>query len=397
MLLFWYALEFRLVLDFQRNSLYLSLSLFQQSYGADHDRHLNIPNETDATVLSAREFVAWYNGLPGSERFDPQLHRRRSVAIVGQGNVAVDVARILLAPIDALQRTDITAAALDALRASTVCSVQLVGRRGPLQAAFTIKELREMTKLPAVRCEWRADDFDGIADTLDTLARPRRRLTELMLTSLKASGTTTASAVAPGGKVFRPIFLRSPLHIEPDTNALLCSVNRLVGARAEATEATERLECDLVLRSIGYKARNVDAAVNFDTKHGHVNNSSGRVLRALPSGADLSSIDSIEDAHEVGLYASGWLATGPTGVILTTMSNSFGVAQRVCEDFAAGKLRADETRSGLGEADLRGKRVVLWSGWERIDRAEVAAAKGTEKPREKIIDVERMLSVAGEV
>lgn len=343
--------------------------------------------------MSARKFVAWYNGLPGSETFDPQLHLHRSVAIVGQGNVAVDVARILLSPIEALQRTDITAAALEALRASSVRNVQLVGRRGPLQAAFTIKELREITKLPAVRCEWRADDFVGITETLETLARPRRRLTELMLTSMAASATQTAAAT--GQKEFRPIFLRSPLRIEPDGNALLCSVNRLVGKRAEATETTEQLDCDVVLRSIGYKARNVDAAVNFDVKRGHVYNSSGRVLKALPSGTDMSSIDCIEDAHEVGLYASGWLATGPTGVILTTMNNSFGVAQRVCEDFAAGKLQADQKRPGLSEDDLRDKRAVLWSGWKRIDRAEVEAAKGTEKPREKIINVERMLSVAG--
>lgn len=344
-------------------------------------------------MLSAREFVAWYNGLPGHQDFAPQLHRHRSVAIVGQGNVAVDVARILLSPIDQLRRTDITASALDALQASRVERVHLVGRRGPLQAAFTIKELREMTKLPAVQCRWRPDDFLGIADELATLARPRKRLTELMLSSLAAQSPSAAVADSPP-KQFRPIFLRSPLSVEPD-NRLRLAVNRLVGQRAEQTAATELLDCDLVLRSIGYRAQNIDASVNFDDAHGHVHNNGGRVLKAVAPGADIS-IDCLEDKYERGLYATGWLATGPTGVILTTMGNSFAVAQRVCEDFEGARIDGvDVAKPGLDEADLRDKPVVEWAGWERIDRAEVEAATGTEKPREKIVEVERMLRVAG--
>lgn len=377
-----------------------------QAYGAEHDRRLNIPNETADTVLSAREFVAWYNGLPGSsERFDPHLDRHRSVAIVGQGNVAVDVARILLSPVDALQQTDITAHALEALRSSTVQRVHLVGRRGPLQAAFTIKELREMTKLPAVRCDWRPDDFVGIAAELAQLQRPRRRLTELMLSSMNAAAATDASRAdggdgGGGDKEFCPLFMRSPVAIESG-NRLRLAVNRLVGQRAEPTEHTELLDCDLVMRSIGYKAVNVDASVNFDGDAGHVRQHGGRVLRPIACGSDHTSIDGIEDRYERGLYAAGWLATGPTGVILTTMNAAFGVAQAVCEDFAAGRLSnvaADDslgsTRQGLDDRWLRERRVVRWDGWQRIDRAEVEAARGTSKPREKIVDVERMLAIS---
>lgn len=340
-------------------------------------------------MLSAREFVAWYNGLPGHQNFAPQLHRHRSVAIVGQGNVAVDVARILLSPIDQLRRTDITAAALAELQASRVQRVHLVGRRGPLQAAFTIKELREMTKLPAVQCRWRPDDFLGIADELPSLARPRKRLTELMLSSLAAQHASDSAT-----KQFRPIFLRSPVDVEPD-NRLRLAVNQLVGKRAEQTAATELLDCDLVLRSIGYRAQNIDATVNFDTVHGHVHNNGGRVLKPVAADADIS-IDCLEDKYERGLYASGWLATGPTGVILTTMGNSFAVAQAVCEDFEAGRIDgAEVAKPGLSAAELRDKPVVEWQGWERIDRAEKTAAAGTEKPREKIVEVEQMLVAAG--
>lgn len=315
------------------------------------------------------------------------------MAIVGQGNVAVDVARILLAPVDALRRTDITASALAALHASTVQRVYLVGRRGPLQAAFTIKELREMTKLPDVQCRWRPDDFLGIADELPNLTRPRKRLTELMLGSLAAN-----SSADDGGtqREFRPIFMRSPLQVEPD-NRLRLSVNRLVGARAEPTAATELLECDLVMRSIGYKAINLDESVNFNAARGHVNHHDGRVLKMLDGRADAATIDHIEDKFEEGLYASGWLATGPTGVILTTMSNSFAVAKTVCDDFAAGRIAIANDKPGLSDAELQDKPVVGWAGWERIDRWETDAVQGTEKPREKIVDVQQMLSVAGVV
>lgn len=246
-----------------------------QAYGADRDRSLNIPNETDHNVLSARDFVAWYNGLPGTKNLRPNLSEHKSVAIVGQGNVAVDVARILLSPIDLLAKTDITEHALRELRASQVKRVYLVGRRGPLQAAFTIKELREMTKLPDVRIQWRTEDFLGVADELANLARPRKRLTELMLASVAAQERTS------GSKELRPIFLRSPKSIDTNNNHLLVSVNQLVGDRAEATVVTEIIESDLVLRSIGYKSISLDDDLNFDERAGFVRNLGGMDIFTL--------------------------------------------------------------------------------------------------------------------
>lgn len=194
------------------------------------------------------------------------------MTIIGQGNVAIDVSRILLSPIDALAKTDITHSALQALSESKVEKVYLVGRRGPLQAAFTIKELREMTKLQGVNIRWRNEDFLGINEELPNLPRPRKRLTELMLSNLSQQ----QQQPEVGKKLFIPIFLRSPQHIDGSNNLML-TVNKLVGNNAVATTATEMLETDLIMRSIGYKSACLDKELNFDQKQGFVNNVGGKL------------------------------------------------------------------------------------------------------------------------
>lgn len=184
------------------------------------------------------------------------------------------MSRILLSPIDALAKTDITHFALQALAESKVEKVYLIGRRGPLQAAFTIKELREMTKLSGVNILWRGEDFIGINEELPNLPRPRKRLTELMLTNF------SQQKHQDGNKLFIPIFLRSPQHIDASNNLVL-SINNLVGNSAVATSATETLETDLIMRSIGYKSICLDKKLNFDEKQGFVNNVGGRLNHFL--------------------------------------------------------------------------------------------------------------------
>ncbi|KAH8372677.1 hypothetical protein KR009_002621 [Drosophila setifemur] len=343
------------------------------TYGADQDRKLELENEQLGNVISARRFVAWYNGLPGAEQLAPDLSGQ-DVTIVGQGNVAVDVARILLSKLDALKTTDTTEYALEALSRSQVERVQLVGRRGPLQAAFTIKELREMLKLPNVDTRWRSDDFAGIDPQLEKLQRPRKRLTELMLKSLKDQGKSSAA----GFKQFLPIFLRAPKAITQ--GEMEFSVTELQQEAAVATSITERLPSDLVLRSIGYKSSCVDAGINFDDRRGHVRNTFGRVIQESTGKVD------------PGLYVAGWLGTGPTGVILTTMSGAFAVAKNICDDIAVNALDTSSEKPGF-EAD--DKRVVTWDGWKRIDNFESQVGKAKGKPREKIFNIEEMLRVAG--
>jgi adrenodoxin-NADP+ reductase len=346
------------------------------TYGADQDAILNIPNENLKNVLSAREFVGWYNGLPGCENLNPDLSGE-TVMLLGQGNVAVDVARILLSQIDQLSKTDITQYALDFLIESKVKRVYLVGRRGPLQVAFTIKELREMLKLPGVSTVWRPEDFQGVQEVTGNLARPRKRLTELMLTSLKESKIGKS-----GEKEFLPVFNRSPIQVngEAQVKSLDFRVNRVIDNRAISTEQSETIPANLVCRSIGYKSISVDQAINFDDKKGFVKNRDGRILQK----------DS--DEIERGLYVSGWLGTGPTGVILTTMNASFGVADTICKDFQNNQISSDPGKNGL---DFSKHRVVTWKDWQKIDQFEVKEGEKVGKPREKIVKVEKMLEVAG--
>uniref|UniRef100_A0A1I8P8K2 NADPH:adrenodoxin oxidoreductase, mitochondrial n=1 Tax=Stomoxys calcitrans TaxID=35570 RepID=A0A1I8P8K2_STOCA len=346
------------------------------TYGADQDRRLGIENESQANVLSARNFVAWYNGLPGAENLNPDLSGK-TVTIVGQGNVAVDVARMVLSPIDELKKTDITSYALDYLANSKVEQVYLVGRRGPLQVAFTIKELREMLRLPNVTTHWRPEDFQGISDVVDKLARPRKRLTELMLKSLSEQKPKIETK-----KQFLPIFLRSPKQLK-DQN-LLFTINEMQQDKAVATTLEESLPADLVLRSIGYKSSCADNELCFDTKAGLVPNIHGRVLK------DVNDKTSVVQ----GLYTAGWLGTGPTGVILTTMNVAFSVAKSICDDIQAKKINMEESKAGLDDI-LKDKPYVTWQGWEKIDAEEIKRGDLVGKPREKIVKIEEMLKVAG--
>lgn len=355
------------------------------TYGAERDRQLGLPNEDQLPkVISAREFVAYYNGLPGAENLNPDLSGD-VVSIIGQGNVAIDIARVLLSPLDALAKTDITEYALETLRSSRVKQVNVIGRRGPLQSAFTIKELREMIKLPNCKSLWRPEDFNGIPEVVKDLARPRKRITELMLDSMSKQ----TSAIAPNEKIFSPIFLRSPKSIEVTSEGqqLHLTVNTLNGDRAEATNEMETIKSDLIFRSIGYKSMSYDPDLNFDDRQGCVNNVEGRVLKP---GSD--------NDVEPGLYTGGWLATGPTGVILTTMNNAFRIASLICEDFKNNQIPgADQAKPGLtggGENLLAGKRIVDWAAWERINEAEQKAGAARNKPREKFVKIEDMLKAA---
>nr|XP_041575819.1 NADPH:adrenodoxin oxidoreductase, mitochondrial isoform X2 [Taeniopygia guttata] len=316
------------------------------SYGAEDNRVLGIPGENLPGVYSARAFVGWYNGLPENQDLKPDLSCE-TVLILGHGNVALDIARILLSPLQLLRKTDITDSSLAALACSKVKRVWLVGRRGPLQVAFTIKELREMINLPGTRAVLDPADFTGLESAVKDAPRPRKRLTELMIKTA----------------------LEKPAEGSGDS------------ARAVPTGDVEELECGLVLSSIGYRSLPLDPAVPFDSRRGVIPNSSGRV-QGVP-----------------GLYCSGWVKRGPTGVIITTMNDSFDTAQSVLEDLQGGVLDVSLSREGFGLVESilhsRGVRPVSFSDWEKIDAAEVARGKAAGKPREKIVDPAEMLHIIG--
>uniref|UniRef100_A0A2I3N6X7 NADPH:adrenodoxin oxidoreductase, mitochondrial n=1 Tax=Papio anubis TaxID=9555 RepID=A0A2I3N6X7_PAPAN len=330
------------------------------SYGAEDHRALEIPGEELPGVCSARAFVGWYNGLPENRELEPDLSYDTAV-ILGQGNVALDVARILLTPPEHLERTDITKAALGVLRQSRVKTVWLVGRRGPLQVAFTIK-----------------------------VPRPRKRLTELLLrTATEKPGPEEAARRASASRAWGLRFFRSPQQVLPSPDGrraagVRLAVTRLEGVgeatRAVPTGDMEDLPCGLVLSSVGYKSRPVDPSVPFDSKLGVIPNVEGRVMD-VP-----------------GLYCSGWVKRGPTGVIATTMTDSFLTGQMLLQDLKAGLLPSGP-RPGYAAIQAllssRGVRPVSFSDWEKLDAEEVARGQGTGKPREKLVDPQEMLRLLG--
>ncbi|KAJ8283874.1 hypothetical protein COCON_G00027240 [Conger conger] len=351
------------------------------SYGAEGNRLLGVPGENLSGVYSAKDFVGWYNGLPCNKDLCPDLSHETAV-ILGQGNVALDVARILLSPLDILTKTDITQPSLEALAASRVRRVLIVGRRGPLQVAFTIKELREMVNLAGTRPDMVPADFKGIAEVLKDLPRPRKRLTELMMKAVREAPSGEGSTSRQWG--FR--FLRSPVEVLPtpdltQTAGIRLGINRLEGsgdgARAVATGETEDIECGMVISSIGYQSLPIDPAVPFDPHKAIIPNAVGRVLKTS------------------GLYCSGWVKRGPTGVIATTMNDSFDTARVLIQDIETGILDISTAKPGSQTVtpllQKRGVNPVSFSDWEKIDAEEMKRGSVVGKPREKLLDVTEML------
>nr|XP_032640975.1 NADPH:adrenodoxin oxidoreductase, mitochondrial isoform X4 [Chelonoidis abingdonii] len=286
-------------------------------------------------------------------------------------------------------KTDITEGSLAAIACSKVKRVWLVGRRGPLQVAFTIKELREMINLPGTRPLLDPADFTGLGDVIKDVPRPRKRLTELMIKSaLEKPGEKEAARWASATKEWGLKFQRSPLEVLPaadgkQARGIRMAVTRLEGsgesARAVPTGEVEELECRLILSSIGYRSLPLDSSIPFDPKLGIIPNSLGRVQGAP------------------GLYCSGWVKRGPTGVIITTMNDSFDTAQSVLEDLQMGVLNLSNSKEGFKSVrsilHSRGVHPVTFSDWEKIDAAEVARGKLAGKPREKIVDPQEMLQL----
>nr|XP_014345306.1 PREDICTED: NADPH:adrenodoxin oxidoreductase, mitochondrial isoform X1 [Latimeria chalumnae] len=356
------------------------------SYGAEDNRTLGIPGEELPGVYSAKAFVGWYNGLPEYKDLNPDLSSETAV-ILGQGNVALDIARILLSPVDYLKKTDITESSLAAIAASKVRKVFIVGRRGPLQVAFTIKELREMINLTDTKPVFNSADFEGFSDIIKDFPRPRKRLTELMLKVASAPPAGKARAV----KEWELTFFRSPLEILPSEGqnqaaGIRFVINRLEGsgesAEAVPTNEFEDKECGLILSSIGYKSLAIDHSVPFDVKRGIIPNNLGRILNAP------------------GLYCSGWVKRGPTGVIISTMNDSFETAHCLLEDIQSGELDTSAAKEGSrivqNLLQQRGVRPVSFSDWEKINAVEMARGNQAGKPREKLLDVQEMLQVVKE-
>jgi ferredoxin--NADP+ reductase len=355
------------------------------SYGAGTDRHMGIPGEDLPGSWAATEFVAWYNGHPDYRDLEFDLSCERA-AIVGNGNVAMDVARMLVLPQEELAGTDTADHAIEALAASKIKEVVILGRRGPAQAAFTNPELLELGELTDADVQvepFELDEHSRQAIDVEGEITPRRNVEIL----------TDFASREPTGKPKKVAlrFLVSPVEIKGDgrVEGVELVRNRLEhggdgSLRAQSTEEHETLDVGIVFRSIGYRGVPVDG-LPFDEWKGTVPNEEGRVM------------DTLEQQSIPGLYVAGWIKRGPSGVIGTNKRDAQETVEHVLEDLREGRLPqpARPSREDL-EALLAERKptYVSYSGWEAIDAAEKAAGEPQGRPRVKLTSMEEMLEAA---
>ncbi|MGW4333224.1 FAD-dependent oxidoreductase [Rhodococcus koreensis] len=354
--------------------------------GAAGDRELGIPGENLAGSHAATEFVAWYNGHPDYADRTFDLSGERAV-IVGNGNVALDVARILVTDPEILATTDLADHALEALRASNIREVVILGRRGPAQAAYTNPELLALGRMPNVDIV--VDPEEAVLDPASRAfvdgddAEPWQRH---KVRQVEEFARRTAD---PAKKRIVLRFLTSPVEIlgTDAVESVRIAKNEMVAdasgrLSAKPSDHTSTLDTGLVLRSIGYRGQPV-AGIPFDDRRGVIPNENGRV------------IDPENGAPVPGVYVAGWIKRGPTGVIGTNKYCSAETVRMLIDDFSAGRLDAPADREGLDR--LIAERVpdaVDFQGWQRIDKTERAAGKAAGRTRTKLITIESMLAAA---
>ncbi len=365
--------------------------------GAQSDRRLGIPGEELRGSHGALHFVGWYNGHPDfcTQSFDLDCEE---VVVIGNGNVALDVARILVHGRDRLASTDIADHALEALGRSRVRRVTVLGRRGPAQASFTNPELREFGALEGVRAVANAAELElDAASAAEVAASPvkTRNMATLGDYAKDENFLQDADSGATGGErtvQFR--FLVSPLELlgeEGRVTGVRVERNRLVaeeGGYIGAVGTGEQwvIPCGLVIRSVGYRGAPIPG-VPFDERRGIVPNEGGRVVRK--SGEVVP-----------GEYVVGWAKRGPSGVIGTNKADSAATVALMREDLEAGVRAGSHAEPGkAGDlVDLLRSRSVRWvdvEGWRRIDAHETGRGEVEGRPRVKLVTVEEMLQVAG--
>ena len=349
--------------------------------GANSDRPLGIPGEDLHGSMSATEFVAWYNGHPEYADVEVPLDAR-NVVVIGMGNVAIDVTRILAKSVEELAVTDIADHALAALERSQVERIVMVGRRGPAEAKFTTKELRELGELANADIHVRSDEVVASEASLAAVAGDVTVTKNLEVMAWFAEQT-------PAGKprAVELRFLLSPVEILGDerVTAVRFERNRLVEKdgwlAAEGTGEYEEIPADLVLRSVGYLGAELPG-VPFEPRRGIIPNDEGRVLSA-PSGERVP-----------GLYVAGWIKRGPSGVIGTNKACAMGtVASLLADSLPVVDPHYATTAAVDALLAERGVTIVDTQAWLRLDAAEIEAGVGSGRPRVKRVTLDQMLDV----
>ena len=337
--------------------------------GAPHDRKLGIPGEDLPGVVGSAEFVGWYNGHPDFADLDPPLDGANA-AVIGNGNVALDCARILSKNHHEFEGSDIVAHALDALDRSAVRTVTILGRRGPHQISMTPKELGELGHLEAATPVVDGADFPP-AEADDAL-EPGHRKSITILREFAATGPDSSKA-----RRIAFDFFAKPIRIEGDGRAERLIVERtMVDERGAAmgTGETYEVPASLIVTSIGYQTVRIEG-IPYDDRAGKFANDQGKI-------AD-------------GLYAVGWARRGPTGTIGTNRPDGYEVAEQVAAVMPAGSDGEKSGSEGLSRLlSERGVRATSFADWRTIEAAETAAARAGS-PREKMVRHEDWLKILG--
>ncbi|MET4418893.1 FAD-dependent oxidoreductase [Bradyrhizobium sp. RT3a] len=349
--------------------------------GAATDRKLGIPGEDIQGSHAATSFVGWYNGHPDYRDLKFDLSGDSAI-IIGQGNVAIDVCRILAKSPDELRRTDIAAHALDALAESRIREIHLIGRRGPVQSRFTSKELRELGQL--LECDPFVDPNDLLLNDVckSELADVREPARARNFEAFKSF----ASRRREKPKCCRIHFFLSPKEArgEHKLEELVLERTRLVGAagRQEAvgTGQTLSIKAGLMIRSVGYSGRALEG-IPFDNARGTIPNRDGRLEMTSP--------------NELPVYVVGWIKRGPTGIIGTNRADSMATVATLLADLPTFESRQKPGREAFASLlAQRATRPVSFQDWEMIDQAEKARGTPLGKPREKFTRIPEMLAAS---
>lgn len=340
--------------------------------GAPQDRPLEIPGANLRNVFGSAAFVGWYNGHPQFADLDPDLSGTTAV-VIGMGNVALDVARILAKTPREFDGSDIVAHALERLAASNIERIVFLGRRGPHQIMMTPKELGELGELE--RAAPHVDPSDLPEEIEDALLEPGLRKSVTLLRGF--------AALPEHARAAKPIAIEFDFFAQPvaltgsgKVGAIEVERTRVTAGRAEGTGETYSIPASLVVSCIGYRTAPIPD-VPFDDRAGRFANDEGRILP--------------------GLYCVGWARRGPSGTIGTNRPDGYAMVEKIREDIDSGALGsgAKQGRAGFDAlAEQRGLDVVTFRDWKKIEEAEEKAARASA-PREKFVDIEAMIRARG--
>ena len=332
--------------------------------GAPLDKRLGIPGDDLPGVIGSAAFVGWYNGHPDFKDLQPPL-QAETVVVVGNGNVAIDCARIMAKTLAELQDSDIVNHALDPLSRSAIAQVRIVGRRGPHQACFTLKEVGELGELARATPLVRPEVFPP-PETDATLETGQRRVVEVLRRFAAAGPDASKPITVSLDFLRRPLRVLGTAHVE----GIEVAKTRVDSeGRAEDTGETEIIPCQMVVAAIGYRTAKVPG-VPFDDAAGRFANTDGLIAP--------------------GLWCVGWARRGPSGTIGTNRPDGFALVDRIAATTAAG---GKPGREGLDRLLAeRGVHVASFDDWQKIDAMEIARARAGA-PREKIVDMETLRAV----